>query len=152
MGDESGMHDIIQLSFDRIEVKFRLLRREKIEPELVIDIIIFKGVDSYPIEIFNKSSLTDKEKEIFQTMEDKRNQILKKFKNNLTNNKKMWIKFITNVEEVIFLFYRTIEVVSFTYEELNNFIANSTREKFIEVYFQNAYNNLVKNAKSSGEK
>jgi len=138
-------------NFNNIEVKFRIFRKDKIEPELHIDIIIFKGIDNYPIEIFDKSSLTETEKLMFKFLEEERVNIYKRFTKNLNNNKQLFVNFITNVEETPHLFYRTREVALFSKEEFEDHLTYPAKKNYIIRNLKDAFQNLIRNAKISGQ-
>ncbi len=134
-------------NFNNIEVKFKIFRKDKIEPELQIDIIIFKGADNYPIEIFDKNCLTETEKLMFKFLEEERGNIYKRFTKNLNNNKQLFVNFITNVEETPHLFYRTREVALFNKEEFEDHLTYPAKKNYIIRRLKDAFQNLIKNAK-----
>jgi hypothetical protein len=137
--------------FDKIEVNFKVLRREKIEPELDIDIVIFKNDKSYPISTFDKGTLTVSERVKLKSIEDEREVILNKFAKSLKKDRDIWVNFIENVEETIYLFHRTIGGFSITHEEFEDFALKDFERKCVVYNFRTAFKCLYENAKISGK-
>ena len=137
-------------NFDKIEFKFKIIRKDKPEPELIIDLIVFKGSDFYPIEIFDKDSLSEDEKLKFKLLEEERDKTYKKFNIAITNNKQMWVNFIKNVEESPLLYHKTRCVGTLNSNAFINFNSKQFK-KVIAGFYKDSFQFLSKNAKISGD-
>jgi hypothetical protein len=120
-----------EISFDKIEVKFELLARKgENVPELVIDIIVCNEVE---IESFYRHNLIFTPNLILKMIEEKRNQIIKRFKRDVINDKEKWINYNKMLQESV-EFDCSNSIVIFEQSNIGNFKIEEIDRRLDKIY------------------